>query len=83
MVLYPADPGLRWNLAALMQVAGNLAIAEEQWRELMRLQPRSALPAYNLAKLLETEGSKEQARNLYEQARRLDPRVASMAAMDR
>lgn len=49
---YPEDPDLRWNLASLLEDAGDTKGAEEQWRVLVKLQPQSPLPAKRLAQLL-------------------------------
>ncbi len=70
---YPQDAELRWNLAGLLENAGQGEAAAEQWRTLMRLQPQSALPAFNLAKLLDQLGRPAQALSLYRQSRRIDP----------
>jgi tetratricopeptide (TPR) repeat protein len=70
---YPRDPDLRWNLAALMQNAGDAAGTEEQWRALMGLQPQSPLPICNLAKLLDTVGRQNEAFTLYNNCLQLDP----------
>ncbi len=70
---YPQDPELRWNLAGLLENAGQTDAAAEQWRTLMRLQPQSALPAFNLARLLDRLGHSAQALALYRQSRRMDP----------
>jgi len=72
---YPHDPDLRWNLAALLQNAGDMAGAEEQWRVLMTLQPQSALPVFNLAKLVEGLGRKDEALQLYHDCLQLDPEI--------
>jgi len=70
---YPRDPDLRWNLAALLQNAGDAAGTEEQWRALMSLQPQSPLPIFNLAKLLDTLGRQNEAFTLYNNCLQLDP----------
>ncbi|HLH54671.1 MAG TPA: tetratricopeptide repeat protein, partial [Verrucomicrobiae bacterium] len=59
----PDDPDLRWNLAILMQNAGDYAGAEQQWRALQELQPQSPLPGHNLAQLLEGLGRTSEAPN--------------------
>jgi tetratricopeptide (TPR) repeat protein len=70
---YPHDPDLRWNLAALLQSAGDMAGAEEQWRVLMTLQPQAALPVFNLAKLLDGLGRHDEAVALFGKCLQLDP----------
>jgi tetratricopeptide (TPR) repeat protein len=70
---YPRDPDLRWNLAALLQNAGDAAGTEEQWRALMGLQPQSPLPILNLAKLLDAQGRQNEAFTLHNNCLRLDP----------
>jgi tetratricopeptide (TPR) repeat protein len=69
----PDDSGFRWNLASLLQAAGDYRGAEEQWRALMELEPRSALPRYNLAKLLETTGQRGEAIQVYAQCLGANP----------
>lgn len=69
----PQDPDLRWNLAALLESAGENQASEEQWRVLMNLQPQSALPVYNLAKLLDSIGRQSDALPLYSRCLQLDP----------
>ncbi|MGH7972994.1 MAG: tetratricopeptide repeat protein [Limisphaerales bacterium] len=68
---FPDDPDLRWNLAALMQSAGDTSGAEQQWRELIELQPSSALPAFNLGSLLETLNRPSEALECYGQSLRI------------
>jgi tetratricopeptide (TPR) repeat protein len=70
---YPNDPDLRWNLAALLESAGDNTAAEEQWRAVLKLQPRSALAAFNLAKLLDRLERRAEAVPLYMQCLRIDP----------
>jgi tetratricopeptide (TPR) repeat protein len=70
---FPRDPDLRWNLAALLENAGDMARAEEQWRVLMTLQPQAALPVFNLAKLLDGLGRHDEAIPLYGECLQLDP----------
>jgi tetratricopeptide (TPR) repeat protein len=71
---HPGDADLRWNLVALLEIAGDKKGAEEQWRELMKLQPQSALPLYNLAKLLDGIGRQAEAAPLYSESLRLNPK---------
>ncbi|MEI4861353.1 hypothetical protein Q8G41_27580, partial [Klebsiella pneumoniae] len=42
---FPDDPDLRWNLAGLLESAGDTGLAEEQWRALTEWQPQAVLPA--------------------------------------
>lgn len=70
---YPEDPGLRWNLAALLESAGDTAGAEEQWRALLALQPQSALPGFNLAKLLDGLDRQTEALSFYGECLSIDP----------
>ena len=69
----PEDPDLRWNLAALLESAGDNAGAEAQWRMLIKLQPRFSLPDYNLAKLLEVMGRQQEALPFYLECLKLNP----------
>lgn len=62
VALHPDEPDLRSNLAAMLEAAGDMAGAEEQWRALIRLQPHAALPRQNLAKLLAKLGRHEEAK---------------------
>jgi tetratricopeptide (TPR) repeat protein len=62
---FPRDPDLRWNLAMLLENAGDPAGAEEQWRALVALQPQAALPALNLGRLLERQGRSLEALQYY------------------
>jgi tetratricopeptide (TPR) repeat protein len=71
------DPELRWNLAGLLQSAGDMAPAEEQWRRIIELQPQSALPVYNLARLLEELNRQSEALTFYKQCVRLNPQYFS------
>jgi tetratricopeptide (TPR) repeat protein len=61
----PKDADLRWNLAQLLELAGQASAAEEQWRAVIALQPHAHLPYYNLAKMLEIQGRSAEARDLY------------------
>ena len=61
----PDDADLRWNLAQLLDLAGDAAGAEEHWRAVIRLQPHAHLPYYNLAKVIEVQGRLDDARQLY------------------
>ncbi|HWH70283.1 MAG TPA: tetratricopeptide repeat protein, partial [Candidatus Sulfotelmatobacter sp.] len=70
---YPADPDLRWNLATLLESAGDLAGSETQWRTLMAMQPQAALPAINLGKLLDRVGRLDEAYALYSAGLRINP----------
>jgi tetratricopeptide (TPR) repeat protein len=70
---FPEDPDLRWNLAGLLELAGDELAAEEQWRRLINLQPQAVLPTYNLAKLLDRMGRKADALPLYSATLKLDP----------
>ncbi len=70
---YPDEPDLRWNLAALLETADDLAGAEAQWRTLIRLQPQAALSCYNLAKLLDAQGRFAEAQPLYAECLRINP----------
>jgi tetratricopeptide (TPR) repeat protein len=70
----PADPDIRWNLAQLWDVAGDLQKAEEHWRALIRLLPHASLPYYNLGKLLDTHGRRDEARELYARSLSLNPK---------
>jgi tetratricopeptide (TPR) repeat protein len=69
----PADPDLRWNLAALLEDAGDTSGAEAQWRAIMSLQPRSPWPIYNLARLLDGLGRQDEARSYYLAALSIEP----------
>jgi tetratricopeptide (TPR) repeat protein len=69
----PEDTDLRWNLAALLEIAGEVAGSEEQWRTLIRLQPQAALPCFNLAKLLEGAGRGAESLPLYRECLRINP----------
>jgi len=71
--LYPADAELQWNLAALLEIAGDLTGAEAQWRGLIAMQPQAALPRINLAKVLERLGRPTEAYPLYESGLRINP----------
>jgi tetratricopeptide (TPR) repeat protein len=70
---YPADPDLRWNLAVLLESAGDLAGAEAQWRGLVSRQPQAALPCINLARVLDRLGRPAEAYPLYEEGLRINP----------
>ncbi len=70
---HPEDPELRWNLAQLLSVAGDLAPAEEQWRALIRLRPQASLPYYNLGRVIEGRGRESEAEQLYLQCLRINP----------
>ena len=70
---HPEDPDLRWNLAALLDNAGDAPGAEHQWRALIGLQPQAALPRINLAKLLAGLGRQAEALALYEDGLRINP----------
>jgi Flp pilus assembly protein TadD len=70
---FPADPDLRWNLAALLETAGDVAGAEEQWRTLVSLQPQAAFPRFNLAKLLEGLDRQPEAASLYGKGLAINP----------
>jgi len=70
---HPEDADLRWNVAELLESAGDKAGAEEQWRALMRLQPQAVLPRYNLAKLLDGIERQTEAAALYLDCLRLNP----------
>jgi tetratricopeptide (TPR) repeat protein len=61
----PNDTDLRWNLAQLLDLAGDAVGAEEQWRAVIRLHPHAHLPYYNLAKVVEAQGRDDEARQLY------------------
>jgi tetratricopeptide (TPR) repeat protein len=69
----PGDADLRWNLAQLLDLSGDTAGAEEQWRAAIRINPYAHLPYFNLAKLLETSGKIDEARILFEQCLRINP----------
>lgn len=69
----PEDPDLRWNLAQLQEVAGDLDAAEQQWRELARLHPHAVLPSFNLARLVDRRGRSEEAVSIYRRCLALDP----------
>jgi tetratricopeptide (TPR) repeat protein len=69
---HPEDPDLRWNLAQLLENAGDSKAALEQWRALVRLQPFSALPVFNLAQSLDRQGNAQEALERYEDSIRLD-----------
>lgn len=68
----PEDTDLRWNLAALLEIAGEVAGSEEQWRTLIRLQPQAALPYFNLAKLLDEAGRGAESLPLYRECLRIN-----------
>jgi tetratricopeptide (TPR) repeat protein len=68
----PEDPDLRWNLAALLEIAGDAAGSEEQWRTVIRLQPQAALPNFNLARLLEGAGRGAESLPLYRECLRIN-----------
>jgi len=70
---YPEDGDLRWNLATLLESAGDTAGAVEQWQTLIRLQPHAALPLINLAKLLDRLGRPAEALQLYSDGLRINP----------
>ena len=70
---FPQNPDLRWNLAVLREAAGETSSAEEQWRALIALQPRSALAAFNLGRLLESLGRLAEALQFYDLASRVRP----------
>ena len=69
----PDDPDLNWNLAVLLENAGDNAGAEKQWRTVIKLQPQFSLPDYNLAKLLEFVGRQQEALPFYLECLRLNP----------
>jgi tetratricopeptide (TPR) repeat protein len=62
---FPEQADLRWNLAQLLDLAGDAAGAEEQWRAVIRLRPHDHLPYYNLAKVIEVQGRVDEAQLLY------------------
>ena len=68
----PEDTDLRWNLAALLEIAGDVAGSEEQWRTLIRLQPQAALPYFNLAKLLDGAARGAESLPLYRECLRIN-----------
>jgi tetratricopeptide (TPR) repeat protein len=69
----PDDADLRWNLAQLLDLAGDAIEAEAQWRAVIRLWPYTHLPYYNLARLLENEQREVDARQVYLQCLELKP----------
>jgi tetratricopeptide (TPR) repeat protein len=70
---FPADPDLRWNAASLLEVVGDTAGAEAQWRSVIQLQPQAALPRFNLARLLDRTGRPEEALTFYQESLRINP----------
>jgi tetratricopeptide (TPR) repeat protein len=64
---FPAEADLRWNLAQLLELAGDPAGAEEQWRAVIRLHPHDHLPYFNLANVIGAQGRADEARALYRQ----------------
>lgn len=69
----PEDPDLRWNMAALMELTGDVAGAEGQWRALVTMQPQAALPRISLAKLLDRLGRQTEAYPFYKEGLRINP----------
>jgi tetratricopeptide (TPR) repeat protein len=70
---HPEDPDLRWNLAVLLENAGDAPAAERQWRALIALEPQAALPRINLAKLLDGHNRQAEAFALYREGLRINP----------
>lgn len=70
---HPRDGDIRWNFAVLLENAGEIALAERQWREVIALQPQAPLPYYNLARLLEGQAREAEARLAYEQCLKRRP----------
>ncbi len=56
----PADPNLRFNLAAVFRRAGNLDQAQRFFEQTAQLKPDYANAYFNLADIAKTQGKKEQ-----------------------
>ena len=62
----PGDPGVRSNLANLLQELGRVHEALAQYREALRLAPSHLSARYNLGKALQRLGEFEAARECFE-----------------
>lgn len=69
----PEDPDLRWNLAELLDTAGDLSGAEREWRTVIRMLPQTHYAYYNLGRLFESHGRAEEALKLFEACVRIRP----------
>lgn len=69
-MLYTADmPGSRHNLGNLASSLGDIAAAEYQYRQALRLDEKFVPAGMNLALLLNQQGRNEEARRLLQKAR--------------
>jgi tetratricopeptide (TPR) repeat protein len=73
VALDPDDPGLRWNLASLLELVGDASGAEAQWQALLHLQPDAPSPNYKLGNLLDGLGRLDEAYACYHKCLRIRP----------
>jgi tetratricopeptide (TPR) repeat protein len=69
----PEDPYLRSNLAGLLELAGDMPGAEQQWREVLQRLPHGGEYYFNLGHVLENQGRLPEAARAYSQCLQLSP----------
>ncbi|HXP62239.1 MAG TPA: tetratricopeptide repeat protein [Dongiaceae bacterium] len=74
--LHPTDWVLHKNLGELLEAAGYLSAALEEWRRVSEMAPQYGNAWYHLGNLLDTQGQSAEAQAYFEKALDLSPYMA-------